>query len=70
MSEPVSEIAFNSLPQAVRDWIIELGWKREDITSVHVNYGNPLVVTINKGQERQFCNFVKLDNGQLKKVEK
>jgi len=38
MSEPISELAFNTFPQAVKDWIQELGLKREDVNSVQVKY--------------------------------
>jgi hypothetical protein len=34
----ISELAFNTYPQGLKDWIIELGWKREDIISCHVEY--------------------------------
>ena len=38
MSESISELAFNSLPQAVKDWIVDIGLNREDVNGVQVKY--------------------------------
>lgn len=75
MSEPISLTAFNSFPQAVKDWIKELGWKREDIFSYHVQHdypNTPKVVTLmNMKQEKQVAYFGLLPSGKWKrKVEK
>lgn len=75
MSEPISELAFNTLPQAVKSWIKELGWKREDIFSVNIKHdypNTPKVVTVtNMQQEKQVAHFGLLVSGKWKrKVEK
>lgn len=67
----ISEVAFKSLPQAVRTWIKELGWEREDIYSYHVvhDYPNkPKVVTLtNMQQEKQIAQFGLLVSGKWKR---
>lgn len=35
--ELISEEVFNNLPQGFRDWVAELEWKREEITSISVH---------------------------------
>jgi hypothetical protein len=67
MSEPISDIAFNSLPQAVKDWIKEIEWKREEIISYHVQHTTPKVVTVFNGKEKQTAQFVILSSGKWKK---
>lgn len=67
---PISEVAYNSLPQAVRDWIVQdLKWKREDIFSYHVKYGSPILVTVSNMQgKRKQLKFVDLGNGSWQKA--
>lgn len=66
--ECISDLAFKSLPQVVHDWIKELGWKREDIVSVHIEYSSPKVVTLtNMQQESRIAQFGLLTSGMEKK---
>lgn len=64
MSEPISEIAFNTLPQAIRDWIAGREWKREDITSVHIQHGKPAVFTFAVNGEKHITRLGILDDGR------
>jgi len=72
MSEPISEVAFNLLPQAVKDWMQEIGWKREDLAYYHVHHSMPKVVEIGNMQgEKHTASFAILKSGMWKrKVEK
>lgn len=63
----VSEVAFNSLPQAIRDWFDKLGWKREDITFVHVRYTKPAIFTAMKDQEKHYARLEVLADGKWAK---
>jgi hypothetical protein len=68
MSEPISEIAFKSFPQAVKDWIKELGWKQDDLAYYHVQHSMPKVVEIaNMQGENHTARFVILKSGMWKK---
>lgn len=64
----ISEIGFNTLPQSVKDWIHDIGWKREDIISYHAKFGDLIEVTITGIKGKRFALFTKLDNGDWKKV--
>jgi len=64
----ISELGFQTLPQAVRDWIHEINWKREDITSYHAKFGDLIEVAITGDKGKRFALFTKLDNGDWQKV--
>jgi hypothetical protein len=34
--DTISEETFNSMPQAFKDWVQELGWKREELTGIEL----------------------------------
>lgn len=61
----ISEIAFNTLPNAIRDWLKSVGWEREDITSVHIQYSNPAIFTFtNNKQEKKVVSLRILSDGK------
>jgi len=65
--EGLSQIAFDTFPQAIKDWIKELGWKREDIANCHIRCCRPLIFTFTKGQEKRFVRLNVLENGEYAK---
>jgi hypothetical protein len=65
----ISEIIFSTIPQSVKDWIDEIGWKREDIFAYHVQYSNPIVVTVTDMQKKKkHLQFVRLGDGAWQKA--
>jgi hypothetical protein len=65
----MEEVAFNTIPQEVRNWIEkDLKWKREDLDSFHALYSSPIVVTVAKGQEKHKQRFTRMNNSKWKKV--
>lgn len=68
----LSEISFNTLPQAIRDWIHEIGWKRENVVSCLMKYpkkdDNLIEVTVTGDKVKHFALFTELDDKNWKKV--
>lgn len=48
----LSEVGYKTLPQAIKDWISLLGYKREDITSIRAIYVNPVIFTLTIGDKK------------------
>ena len=68
----ISEVGFNDLPQDVRDWLLEIGWKREDVRTYHAKFpkkdDNLIEVTVTGDKVKHFALFTELDDKPWKKV--
>ena len=72
MDNCISEIAYEPIPQAVKDWIREIGWEREDVRSYHAKFpkkdDNLIEVTVTGEKGKRFALFVEVDDNNWLKV--
>lgn len=68
----ILETAYETLPQAVKDWILEIGWKREDVRTYHAKFPKKdddlIEVTVTSDKGKRFALFVEVDDNNWKKV--